>query len=71
MLTRGETMGVFQLSGSGMTKWLKELKPNRIDDIMQMIALFRPGPMANIPEFIARKSGKRKLDTFIRKWRHI
>ena len=61
MLTRGETMGVFQLSGSGMTKWLKELKPNRIDDIMQMIALFRPGPMANIPEFIARKSGKRKV----------
>lgn len=57
MLTRGETMGVFQLGGSGMTKWLKELKPNRLEDLMVMVALFRPGPMANIPEFIARKNG--------------
>lgn len=61
MLTRGETMGVFQLGGSGMTKWLKELKPNRIEDLMVMIALFRPGPMANIPEFIARKNKKNKV----------
>lgn len=61
MLARGETMGVFQLGGSGMTKWLKELKPNRIEDIMAMIALFRPGPMANIPDYIARKSGKKKV----------
>jgi len=58
MLTRGATMGVFQLGGSGMTKWLKELKPARIEDIMVMIALFRPGPMANIPEYIARKNGR-------------
>jgi len=61
MLTRGETMGVFQLGGSGMTKWLKELKPNRIEDLMVMIALFRPGPLANIPEFIARKNKKKKV----------
>ncbi|MDO8487966.1 MAG: DNA polymerase III subunit alpha [bacterium] len=58
MLARGETMGVFQLGGSGMTKWLKELKPTRLEDIMIMIALFRPGPMANIPEYIARKNKK-------------
>ncbi len=58
MLSKGETMGVFQLGGSGMTKWLRELKPNRIEDIMVMIALFRPGPMANIPEYIARKNGR-------------
>lgn len=58
MLSRGETMGVFQLGGSGMTKWLKELKPNRVEDIMVMIALFRPGPMANIPEYISRKNGR-------------
>ena len=64
MLTRGETMGTFQLGGSGMTKWLKELKPNRIEDIMIMIALFRPGPMANIPEFIARKN-KRSPVTYL------
>lgn len=58
MLSSGGTMGTFQLGGPGMTKWLKELKPNRVEDIMVMIALFRPGPMANIPEFIARKHGK-------------
>ena len=58
MLARGETMGTFQLGGSGMTRWLKELMPNNVDDIMAMIALFRPGPMANIPEYIARKHGK-------------
>lgn len=61
MLSRGETMGVFQLGGSGMTKWLKELRPNRLEDIMVMVALFRPGPMANIPEFISRKNKKSKI----------
>ncbi len=54
-LARGETMGVFQLSGSGMTRWVKELKPNRIEDIMAMVALYRPGPMESIPEYIRRK----------------
>ncbi len=54
-LARGETMGVFQLSGSGMTRWLKELKPNRIEDIMAMVALYRPGPMDVIPDYIYRK----------------
>lgn len=58
MLARGETMGVFQMGGSGMTKWLKELKPHRLEDLMIMIAIFRPGPMANIPEFISRKHGR-------------
>ena len=60
MLSAGRTMGTFQLGGSGMTKWLVELKPNRIEDLMVMIALFRPGPMANIPEYIARKNKKSK-----------
>ncbi len=55
MLARGETMGVFQLSGSGMTRWLKELRPSNIDDIMAMVALYRPGPMESIPEYIKRK----------------
>lgn len=55
MLGRGETMGTFQLGGSGMTKWLKELKPTRIEDIMAMVALYRPGPMQTIPEYIERK----------------
>lgn len=56
MLSRGETMGTFQLNGGGMTKFLKELKPERVEDIMAMVALYRPGPMAVIPEYIARKN---------------
>ena len=55
LLAKGETMGVFQLSGSGMTRYLVELKPNSINDIMAMVALFRPGPMESIPEYIRRK----------------
>jgi DNA polymerase-3 subunit alpha len=56
MLSRGETMGTFQLSGGGMTKFLKELKPERVEDIMAMVALYRPGPIAVIPEYIQRKN---------------
>ncbi|MBU3965555.1 DNA polymerase III subunit alpha [Patescibacteria group bacterium] len=55
LLAGGQTMGVFQLGGSGMTRYLKELKPTTIFDIMAMVALFRPGPMNSIPEFIRRK----------------
>lgn len=64
MLSRGDTMGTFQLSGSGMTKYLVELQPERIEDIMAMIALFRPGPIANIPDYIARKKGKQKVEYY-------
>jgi DNA polymerase III subunit alpha len=56
MLARGETVGVFQLSSSGMTRYLKELKPSTIFDIMAMVALFRPGPMDSIPDYIQRKN---------------
>jgi DNA polymerase III subunit alpha len=55
MLSRGETMGVFQFSSSGMTRWLRELQLTNIDDIMAMVALYRPGPMDFIPEYIKRK----------------
>ncbi len=55
MLARGETMGVFQLGGSGMTKYLKDLKPTRVEDLMAMVALYRPGPISQIPEYIRRK----------------
>lgn len=55
MLGRGETEGVFQLGGSGMTRYLKELAPTSIDDINAMVALYRPGPMESIPEYIRRK----------------
>jgi len=55
MLARGETEGVFQLNGSGMTRWLKELQPTTIHDINAMVALYRPGPMETIPNYIERK----------------
>ncbi|MDO8593816.1 MAG: DNA polymerase III subunit alpha [bacterium] len=55
MLARGETEGIFQLNGSGMTRWLKELKPTSIHDINAMVALYRPGPMETIPSYIERK----------------
>jgi DNA polymerase-3 subunit alpha len=55
MLARGETVGLFQLNGSGMTRFLKELKPSTIHDINAMVALYRPGPMEMIPSYIERK----------------
>jgi len=55
MLARGETIGLFQLNGSGMTKYLKELKPTTIHDINAMVALYRPGPLESIPQYIERK----------------
>jgi DNA polymerase III subunit alpha len=54
LLKRGETQGLFQLGGSGMTKHLMALEPKKITDIMAMVALYRPGPMETIPEYIAR-----------------
>ncbi len=55
MLARGETEGLFQLNGSGMTRFLKELRPSTIFDINAMVALYRPGPLEMIPEYIKRK----------------
>lgn len=56
MLSRGETVGVFQMAGDGMTAYLRELKPTRVEDLMAMVALYRPGPMDVIPEYIRRKN---------------
>ncbi|MCX6786539.1 MAG: DNA polymerase III subunit alpha [Candidatus Kaiserbacteria bacterium] len=64
MLARGETEGVFQLNGSGMTRWLKELRPTTIHDINAMVALYRPGPMQFIPQYIERKHNP-KLITYL------
>ncbi len=55
LLANGQTEGLFQLNGSGMTRYLKELKPTSIHDINAMVALYRPGPMDSIPEYIKRK----------------
>lgn len=58
LLSRGETTGVFQLESDGMKRYIKELKPDRFEDIIAMVSLYRPGPMQNIPSYIARKHGK-------------
>ena len=55
---RGETVGVFQFESAGMREYLSKLKPDTIEDIIAMNALYRPGPMDNIPTFIARKRGE-------------
>lgn len=55
LLSSGETTGVFQLESAGMRRYIKELKPTTIFDVMAMVALYRPGPMLVIPEFIRRK----------------
>ncbi len=64
MLAKGETMGLFQLNGSGMTRFLKELRPSTIHDINAMVALYRPGPMETIPDYIKRKHNP-ELVTFL------
>ncbi|MDE1970149.1 MAG: DNA polymerase III subunit alpha [Patescibacteria group bacterium] len=61
LLARGETIGLFQLNGDGMTKWLKELRPTRVHDINVMVALYRPGPMDNISNYVARKNGHEQI----------
>jgi DNA polymerase-3 subunit alpha len=59
MLGRGETLGVFQLESDGMKRVCVELKPSSLDDIIALVALYRPGPMDWIPDFIASKHGRK------------
>ncbi len=62
LLSSGETTGIFQLESPGMRRHIKELKPTSIFDLMAMVALYRPGPMQNIPEFIARKHNPKLIN---------
>jgi len=62
LLGRGETIGVFQFESAGMQDNLRKLKPENIDDLIAMNALYRPGPMDNIPVYIKRKHGKEKIE---------
>src|SRR5690606_18898194 len=62
LLTRADTVGVFQLESTGMRESLKRLKPDRFEDIIAMVALYRPGPMDNIPTYINRKHGEEPVD---------
>jgi len=62
LFSRGETTAVFQFESDGMKKNLRELKPNRFEDLVAMNALYRPGPMEYIPDYIARKIGRKKVE---------
>jgi len=62
MLAKGDSTGVFQLESSGMRDVLRRLKPDRFEDIIALVALYRPGPMANIPKYIACKHGEEQPD---------
>ena len=62
LYSRGDTTGLFQFESPGMKKYLKELKPNRFEDLIAMNALYRPGPMEYIPSFIRRKHGKEPIE---------
>ncbi len=61
LLGRGDTTGVFQLESDGMKKYIRELRPTVIEDIIAMVALYRPGPMQFIDSFIARKHGRERI----------
>jgi len=62
LLARAEAVGVFQLESAGMRRALLEMKPDRFEDIIALVALYRPGPMANIPTYCARKHDLEKPD---------
>ena len=62
MLSTGETTGLFQLESSGVRLSLKQMKPNKFEDIIALVALYRPGPMNNIPIYNDCKNGLRKPD---------
>ncbi|MFN0217410.1 MAG: DNA polymerase III subunit alpha [Hyphomicrobium sp.] len=62
LLAKADTAGVFQLESTGMRESLKRLRPDRFEDIIAMVALYRPGPMDNIPTYIHRKHGEEPVD---------
>ncbi|PJB56749.1 MAG: DNA polymerase III subunit alpha, partial [Bacteroidetes bacterium CG_4_9_14_3_um_filter_41_19] len=62
LFSRGDTVALFQFESDGMRKHLKNLKPSRFEDLIAMVALYRPGPMEYIPNFIDRKNGREKIE---------
>lgn len=71
IFAEGDTTGVFQFESAGMRKYLRDLKPNTFEDIIAMVALYRPGPMAFIPVYIARKFGHEKVSYMMDELRGI
>jgi DNA polymerase III subunit alpha len=63
LMQRGDTVGVFQLEGQGMRDALRKLKPDRFEDIIAIVALYRPGPMDNIDTYVNRKHGREEIES--------
>jgi DNA polymerase III subunit alpha len=64
-LGKGHTAGVFQLEGSGMTRYVVQMRPQNVDNVIAMVALYRPGPLEFIPHYIKRMHGEEEVDTAI------
>ncbi|MFA7626118.1 MAG: DNA polymerase III subunit alpha, partial [Candidatus Kapaibacterium sp.] len=62
LISNGDTLGIFQFESGGMQEYLKQLKPHNLEELTAMNALYRPGPMANIPDFIERKHGRKPVE---------
>jgi DNA polymerase-3 subunit alpha len=62
LLGNGQTAGVFQVEGGGMTRWLVQMKPETLENVIAMVALYRPGPMQFIPDYIARMHGEAEVE---------
>ncbi len=71
MLSRGETVGIFQVESAGMRKAIVGMRPDRIEDIIALVALYRPGPMDNIPTYNARKHGEEEIASIHEKIDHL
>lgn len=71
MLSRGETMGVFQLEGNGITQFIKELRPDSFEDIIAGVSLYRPGPMDFIPQYVAGKHDPASIHYLVPQLEHI
>ncbi len=65
LFSNGETTGIFQFESTGMKRYLRDLEPNRFEDLIAMNALYRPGPMEYIPKFIRRKHGREAIDYMV------
>ena len=70
LFQRGETVGIFQYESVGMQRYLRELKPNKFEDLIAMNALYRPGPLEYIPSFIRRKNGEEEIQYDLPEMKH-
>ncbi len=71
LYSKGDSVATFQFESDGMRKWLRELKPNKLEDLIAMNALYRPGPMEYIPDFINRKNGLKQIEYDLKEMEEI